>query len=205
MSTPSTPSTQVQEEKTLLKQVQFIKALTADPHLTADGKAVANALIFVFWNKGEGKARPGHTKLATIAGTNVSAVKKGIKSLQKRGWFTVEPAWDENGDPAANHYYPIWRRAEGKAPVGSERPKKAPRNPDNKITFQAGAIRLTASEVADIEEKVGVYAMPFFDGLRHDALDWPKETWRAKLADRVATYAEDEEVTEPADEEEMVF
>ncbi|MET3410804.1 hypothetical protein [Methylobacterium sp. 1030] len=205
MTVDSTDAPKAQDEKTLLKQVLFIKAVTADPEVTPFGKAVANALIFTFWNKDEGKARPGHARLAREAGINVTAVKRGIKSLQDRGWFAVEPAWDESGDPAPNHYYPIWKRAESKAPAGSERPKKAVRNPANKITFQAGPVRLTADEVAEIERRVTFYAMPLFDDLRKSALSWTKDNWRANLETEIASYEAYGEPPKPADEEEVLF
>lgn len=194
-----------QGDKTLLRQVQFIKALTADPEVTLAGKAVANALMFTFWNKNDGYARPGQKKLAEVAGTNLSMVKSGIQSLKSRGWFCVQPIMDAKGDPAPNHYFPIWQRAESKPPVGSERKRKAPRGikpPAEPIAFSAGPVRLTATEIADIEDKVGMYAMPFFDGLRKDAPDWQEDTWRVRLADRVANYAEDDEVIGTADDEE---
>ena len=47
---------EAQDVGPLLKQVQFIKAVTADREVTAHGKAVANALVFVFWNRGDGYA-----------------------------------------------------------------------------------------------------------------------------------------------------
>ncbi len=195
-----------QEEKPLLKQVRFITALTADPEVTSQGKAVANALVFVFWNRAEGYARPGHAKLAQAAGTTVSSVKRGIQSLQERGWLCVQPAYDEQGDPAPNHYYPIWKRADSKAPTGSERPKKARPKPPEPIVFEAGNIRLTASEYADIEGKVGDLAWPFFDDLQRHPPEWSKETWRGGLAVRVEDWArKDDEVAELADHEELVF
>lgn len=116
-----------QGEATLLKQVLFIKAITADPEVTVYGKAVANALVFEFFNRDEGFARPGHAKIAEAAGISVTMVKRGIKSLQARGWFCVQPAFDEAGDPAPNRYFPIWKRATGSAPAGSERARKARR------------------------------------------------------------------------------
>lgn len=188
-----------QGESPLLKQVRFIKAVTADREVTAHGKAVANALVFVFWNKDEGYARPGHAKIAEAAGIAVTMVKKGIKSLQARGWFCVQPAFDAAGDPAPNHYYPVWKRAEGKAPAGSERPRRAPRAPKataSPITFEAGVVRLTAVEVADIEAKVGIYATPFFDGLKRNPPQWPEATWRIHFASTVATWSEPEETDE---------
>ena len=101
----------------------------------------------------------------------MTMVKKGIKSLQARGWFCVQPAFDAEGDRAPNRYFPVWKRAEGQAPAGSERPRRAPRlnkAPADPITFEAGVIRLTAAEVADIEAKVGDLAWPFFDGLKRN-------------------------------------
>lgn len=190
---------EAQDVGPLLKQVQFIKAVTADREVTAHGKAVANALVFVFWNRSDGYARPGHAKIAEAAGISETMVKRGIKSLQARGWFCVQPAFDAAGDRAPNRYYPVWKRSEGQAPAGSERPRRAPRlkkAPPDPITFEAGVIRLTAAEVAHIEAKVGDLAWPFFDGLKRNPPDWPGDTWRAALAGTVAMWAEDDEAAE---------
>lgn len=192
----TTPEIQGQREKPLLKKWKFMAALMADPELSGPSKSVAFALMEILNNE-DGYARPGHPKIAERAGTNVSNVKRGIKDLQRRGWFCVSPVF-EGGAQKANRYYPVWKRATtGTPPAESERKRKARRAPLPKpeqpsFAFENGPVRLTTAEVTRLEALLGPFADPFFDSLRRKEFTGGDDGWRDELNDMVNIWLEPE-------------
>jgi hypothetical protein len=144
-----------QGDKPLLRKWKFQAALNADLELTASAAKVAFVLLDIHNNE-DGYARPGHKLIAQRAGTDVSTVKRALASLKERGWFCIAEAWTAAGDQDTNRYYPIWKRAERQAPADSERPRKARRPSEpaaQRIAFEAGFVRLTDQEIADIKQE----------------------------------------------------
>ncbi|KQO49155.1 hypothetical protein ASF24_08225 [Methylobacterium sp. Leaf86] len=175
-----------------------MSALQADVELDADAKSVAFSLLDIL-NNADGYARPGHPHIAEKAGTHITAVKRGIKALQRRGWFVVEPVFGDGRDRKANRYYPVWERATtGTPPVGSEKERKArraplPRTERPSFAFESGPIRLTTAEVADIEQRLGGFAELFFDDLRATDLELSEDEWRDHVNLKLNSWSETEE------------
>lgn len=182
----------------LLRDWKFMVALNADREMSGDAKAVAFALLEIHNNE-DGFARPGHAYIAKVAGTNVTAVRRGIRDLQRRGWFCVQPMKHPNGDWAPNRYFPVWGRAKAPAPAGSEKVRKkartpkalrvaAPSEPDA-YAFVAGPVKLAADEVAEIRTRFQPWGEEVIEGLR-DAVSasWTDEDWRERLRAHLDQY-----------------
>lgn len=201
----TTPKIQDQREKPLLKKWKFMAALMADPELSGPSKSVAFALMDILNNE-DGYARPGHPKIAERAGTNVSNVKRGIKDLQRRGWFCVSPVFD-GGAQKANRYYPVWKRATtGTPPAESERKRKASRAPVAKAEakspdqsnspavapavapeyvpteFVSGVVSFSASNMKYLHQRMGDRLPLFLRMVERDSGSWTKETWANEIA-----------------------
>lgn len=187
-------------EGPLLQKWKFLAALTADPELTGEAKAVAFAILD-HHNNDDGYARPGHTRIATRAGTSLSTVKRAIHRLRERGWFCVSPATDDKGDPDTNRYYPIWQRATSEAPASPERPRRKRRtasrvqatapagSPEPTFAFEAGPVRLTAEEVERVNAALGDYAEPFFGDVASKlAPESTVENWRERFEESLRSW-----------------
>lgn len=185
---------EAQGDKPLLRNWKFQKALTADPDLSTAAKAVAFVLLDIH-NNDDGFARPGHKRIAQRAGSNVSTVKRALASLKERGWFCIAASQTEAGDQDTNRYYPIWKRAEGQAPTGSERRKKAQTDTsvreeaqtstdyeDDQVAFafRVGPARFTEGQIDVLKTKLGASYPEFIRKVESQAATWPEKGWEKR-------------------------
>lgn len=185
-----------QGDKPLLRNWKFITAINADSELLPSAAKVALALLDIHNNE-DGYARPGHKLIAQRAGTDVSTVKRALASLKERGWFCIAEAWTASGDQDTNRYYPIWKRAEGQAPAGSERPRKArskPAEPDQtqdqaqetgteqETIYQIGPALFTKRELQVIQKELGASFPEFKRQVERLPAELPRREWRKSAA-----------------------